>query len=193
MVDFHSNIGYAFKYQGKRRLALTHYRKALRLSKKAHGKSHEMVAMCLNNLAGLHEADDDYEASLRLYHEALPIYKTACGPEDVMVARCLNNIGRVLTKALAPSEALPFHHQALAIYRAIHGDDHLFVADTHFFMGDAFLAIGQREQARQHYVKARPIYARYEGIDSPTYLKLMERLAATEEQGPHSDNDGQVI
>src|SRR5207248_5130055 len=79
IADYHNAVGYAHRYIGRDykdaddlpRAALhfdkarRHYQRALRLSRKAYSPGHDKIAMCLNNLGTLYEAQGDFDSALR--------------------------------------------------------------------------------------------------------------------------------
>ena len=79
------------------------------------------MAISLNNLAALYDAQGKYGEAEPLYQRALAIWEKALGPEHPNVATCLENYAALLKKMGRGAEAEPLEARAQAI-RAKHAE-----------------------------------------------------------------------
>ncbi len=104
------------------------FRRALAIDEASYGPDHPVVAIRLNNLAGLlHDFNRLVEAE-PLFHRALAIDEASYGPDNPDVARDLNNLATLLQATDRLVEAEPLFRRALAIDEASYGPDHPDVA-----------------------------------------------------------------
>ncbi|MFP3868115.1 MAG: tetratricopeptide repeat protein, partial [Desulfobacteraceae bacterium] len=82
---------------------------------KTLGPEHPDVATCLNNLAGLYNAQRQYAAAEPLYQRALQIDEKALGPNYPDLATDLENYAALLRKMGRDAEADPLEARARAI------------------------------------------------------------------------------
>src|SRR5205085_2128669 len=68
------------------------YRRALAIDEKAHGPDHADVAIDLNNLAVLYDAQGKYAQAEPLHRRALAIFEKVHGPDHPDVAASLDNL-----------------------------------------------------------------------------------------------------
>ncbi len=76
---------------------------------------HPHVAMSLDNLANLYQAQGNYAEAEPLYKRALAISEGVLGPEHPDVAQSLNNLARLYQDQRQYAEAEPLHKRSLAI------------------------------------------------------------------------------
>jgi tetratricopeptide (TPR) repeat protein len=68
------------------------FQQAIAIYEKALGPDDPIVAMPLNNLAGLYEAQRDYAKAEPLYDRSLAVREKAFGPDHPEVALALENL-----------------------------------------------------------------------------------------------------
>ena len=95
------------------------YWRAFGIDEKALGPDHPDVAIELNNLAGLCNAQGKYAEAESLYQRALAIWEKALGPEHPNVATVLGNYARLLRERKRGAAARELESRAKAI-RAAH-------------------------------------------------------------------------
>lgn len=102
-------------------------------AKSDHGVNGTEFAICLNNLAGVVQAQGRYEEAEGLYREALEITREAVGEGHPSYAIRLSNLAGVLVTQDKPEEARPLIEQALQIFRATlpHDHPHIGVVEEH--------------------------------------------------------------
>jgi CHAT domain-containing protein len=86
----------------------------LAIKEKALGKDHPDVALTLNNLAGVYEAQGKYADAEGLYKRALMIDEKALGAEHPAVAQNLDNLAIVSASSGNSENALAYSRQATA-------------------------------------------------------------------------------
>ncbi len=90
-------------------------KRALAIREEALGPAHPDVALSLNNLAGLYDAQGRYAEAEPLYKRALAILEKALGPDHPNVANSLENYAAVLRKTGRTTEAANLEARANAI------------------------------------------------------------------------------
>ena len=90
--------------------------------------SSDLVAIDLNNLAGLLQATNRLGEAEPLMRRALAIAEASYGSEHPHVATCLNSLARLLQDTNRLGEAEPLMRRALAIDEASYGAEHPLVA-----------------------------------------------------------------
>ena len=78
------------------------------------------MAVSLNNLAALYQAQGKYAEAEPLFRQSLAIVEKALGPEHPNVATALDNYAKLLRKTNRNAEAAKLEARAQAI-RAMHG------------------------------------------------------------------------
>mmetsp|Transcript_4240 Transcript_4240/g.13993 ORF Transcript_4240/g.13993 Transcript_4240/m.13993 type:complete len:96 (+) Transcript_4240:346-633(+) len=72
------------------------YERAIEIGEKTLGPNHPNLAIRLNNLAGLLEAQGLYTQAKPLYERAIEIDEKALGPDHPDLATALNNLAELL-------------------------------------------------------------------------------------------------
>ena len=88
--------------------------RALAIWEKSLGPEHSDVALALNNLAALLDAQGSYVEARPLYERALAILGKALGPEHPSVANVLNDLASHLGAQGSYAEARPFYERGLS-------------------------------------------------------------------------------
>ena len=104
------------------------YKRALAIEEKALGPDHPDVAVALNNLADLYQAQGRYADAEPLYKRALAIREKTLGPDHPDVAISLNNLAELYRAQGRYADAEPLYKRALAIREKTLGPDHPDVA-----------------------------------------------------------------
>ena len=76
-----NNLALLYYAQGRYEQALPLYQRALKITEKALGPDHPLVATGLNNLAGLYYARGRYEEALPLLQRAVSIAEKSLGSD----------------------------------------------------------------------------------------------------------------
>jgi tetratricopeptide (TPR) repeat protein len=91
------------------------YRCAVAISESSYGPDHPVVAILLNNLAGLLYATNRLSEAEPLCRRALAITESSYGPDHPNVATGLNNLAWLLRDTNRLSEAAPMSRRAVSI------------------------------------------------------------------------------
>jgi tetratricopeptide (TPR) repeat protein len=94
-------------------------KRSLAILEKALGPDHPDVAMSLNNLAALHEAQGQYAQAEPLLKRSLAIREKAIGPDHPDVAVSLNNLGELYRAQGRYAQAEPLYKRSLAIWEKV--------------------------------------------------------------------------
>ncbi|MGH8546346.1 MAG: tetratricopeptide repeat protein [Gammaproteobacteria bacterium] len=82
------------------------------------------MALSLNNLAGLYDAQSQYPKSEPLYQRSLAIWEQALGPEHPDVALSLNNLAGLYDAQSQYAKSEPLYERALQVFQKTLPPDH---------------------------------------------------------------------
>ena len=154
----HNNLGTMLELQGKRDLAIYHYRQAL-IIKPDHIKAY-------NNLGNALAAQGDYEGAVEQFHKALALM-----PRN---ARAHINLGNVRLAQGRLDEAIEHYEQVLAFDRTL--------TDAHNNLAVAFMRGGRVPEALKHYEEVSRLEPR-----NPAPLNSMAWTLATHPDSANRD------
>ena len=111
------------------------------------------VATCLSTLAGLYQAQSQYDKAAPLYKEALAMERRVHGNTDSSaVTSCLSNLAWLYQAQSLYDEAEPLYKEALAMVRRVHG-----AADSSA-VATCLSNLAGLHQAQSRYDKAGPLF-----------------------------------
>ena len=122
--------------KGEPLLAKPFYERALALREKLYGPDHLMVALSLNNLAGVPLTLGKLEEARKLHERALAIRERVLGPISADVAVSLNAIASIDESEDKLDEAERGFRRAIKIWETVLGPDHPDVAVAHNNLGN---------------------------------------------------------
>eukprot|EP00741_Cyanophora_paradoxa_P005091 tig00000857_g4933.t1 len=150
--------------------------KALQLKQKALGPEHPDVAMSMQNLAVLLQAQGDFKAARPLYERALKIKQQALGPEHPDVTMTMDNLAGLLQAQGDFKAARPMYEGALRVKRKLLGSEHPDVAGTVQNLAVLLEAQGDHAAARPLYEEALRIQQKALGTEHPSVATTMQNL-----------------
>jgi eukaryotic-like serine/threonine-protein kinase len=122
--------------KGEPLVAKPFYEKALALREKLYGADHLIVALSLNNLAGVPMSLGKLEEARKLHERALAIREKTLGPVSADVAVSLNALASLDEDEDKLEEAERGFRRALKIWQTVLGPDHPDVAVAHNNLGN---------------------------------------------------------
>ena len=143
--------------------------RALAIGEAAFGPDHPHVAIRVNNLGSVLNAEGDLAG-------ALAINETAFGPDHPNMASAINNLGLVLKAEGDLAGARTAFERALAIGETAFGLDHPNVAIWVNNLGSVLDAEGDLAGARAAYERALAIFERALGNDHPSTVTVRGNL-----------------
>ncbi|MFW9998074.1 MAG: tetratricopeptide repeat protein [Candidatus Odinarchaeota archaeon] len=146
MAECYNNTALMLKNQGKRKLAMDYYYKALGIAKTLNIGE----ASILNNIGSIYKAEGNFKEAMKFYKEALNLLKER-GIMDEMTS-VLNNIGSVLIAQERHKEALNFLEKSLDIAKT-QGDLHN-ISSTLDNIGTLYRNQNQHDKAMENYTEA---------------------------------------
>ncbi|MBF0286074.1 MAG: tetratricopeptide repeat protein [Magnetococcales bacterium] len=153
------------------------YRRALALDEKNLGPDHPKVAIDLNNLAALHQAEGDLKGARPLMERALEIDEKNLGPDHPTVAIRLSNLAQLHQDEGDLKGARPLMERALAIDEKNLGPDHPGVARDLNNLAQLHQAEGDLKGARPLMERALAIDEKHYGPDHPKVATDLNNLA----------------
>ena len=100
---------------------------------------------------------------------------------QVETATLLNDAAGVLRQLDRTEEALVLYRRALGAYALVGGSNELAASATvHNNIGAVLLWLGQRDEARHHFMLAHATRARHFGTDHPFTLQCADNIAAVD-------------
>jgi len=145
--------------------------------KRVVGAEHPDYAACINNLAVIYDAQEDYEKARALFLEVREIKKRKLGTQHPSYAITLINLGENYRRVQDYAKAEPLFHEASGIFKHALGTDHPSYAAT-------LLNLAMLHESQGNYRKAEPLYRqsseirkRVFGKDHPKYVAILHKLA----------------
>jgi CHAT domain-containing protein/tetratricopeptide (TPR) repeat protein len=162
------------------------FKRALAIWEKALGPDHPDVAMSLNNLALLYQAQGVYGKAEPLHERALAICEKVLGHNHPNVATSLNNLALLYEAQGAYGKAEPLYERALAIYEKALGPGHPNVATSLNNLALLYQAQGAYEKAEPLVERALAIREKALGPDHPFLALSLNKMAHLyHDQGNH--------
>jgi tetratricopeptide (TPR) repeat protein len=152
------------------------FRRALKISEATYAPDHPEVAIRVNNLGGVLEAQGDLDGAKKAHQRALQIDEAAFGPDDPKVAIRVNNLGSVLQAEGDLDGAKKAFQRALKIDETTYGPDHPKVAIYVNNLGIVLLAEGDLDGAKEAYQRALRIDESAFGPDHPKVANRVNNL-----------------
>ncbi|HEY4182706.1 MAG TPA: tetratricopeptide repeat protein [Kofleriaceae bacterium] len=122
--------------KGEPLVAKPFYEKALALREKLYGADHLIVALSLNNLAGVPYTLGKYEEARALHERAKAIREKTLGPVSADLAVTLNAIAAIDEDEQKYDDAEKGFRRAIAIWEQVLGKEHPDVAAAHNNLGN---------------------------------------------------------
>ena len=120
-----------------------------------------------NNMAGVFQAQGDYEKALEYYGKALAIRERVLGTGHPDTAVTYNNMAVVYEDQGDYEKALEYYGKALAIRERVLGTGHPDTAATYNNMAGVFRAQGDYEKALEYYKRANAVFLPIFGENHP--------------------------
>jgi len=165
--------------RGEPLLARPFYERALALREKLYGAEHLMVALSLNNLAGVPYTLGKLEEARRLHERARAIRERALGPVSSDLAVSINAIAAIDESEKKLDDAERGFRRALEIWRAVLGPDHPDVAAAHNNLGNLLRTKKDYPNAINELERALAIWRPANGPEHPSAVSALGNLAIT--------------
>src|SRR6516162_3402663 len=162
--------------------------RALAIQEKALGPNHPSVAVSLNNLAELYQAEGRYAEAEPLYKRSLAIREKALGPVHPDVAASLGNLAQLYKDQGRFADAEPLFKRSLTIRKKALGPDHPDVAASLNALASLYQHQGRYADAEPLYKQSLAVDERALGSDHPDVALLLNNLALLYQlQGRYAD------
>ena len=168
------NLGVALSGEGKRIDASINYEEALGLHRRSLGDKHHRTISNMNLLASSYLMLGNPERSEALLQEALPVERELY-PSDIQTARTLEGISSALVRRGLARDALPQAEEALAIALKAAGEESVDAALAYANVAEAHRCSAHAERALPLFRKARAIYEKTLGPESPRVASLLSQ------------------
>nr|MBA3504004.1 tetratricopeptide repeat protein [Deltaproteobacteria bacterium] len=165
--------------KGEPLLARPYYERALALREKLYGKDHLMVALSLNNLAGVPYTLGKYEEARKLHERAREIRERALGPVSSDLAVSLNAIAAIDENEDKLDEAERGFRRAISIWQTVLGPDHPDVAAAHNNLGNLLRTKKDYPNAIVELERALAIWSPAGGPEHASAASALGNLAIT--------------
>lgn len=135
---------------GDKKGAIAAYRQALDLFDEEADASDR--GAILNSMGTLHFGLGDFEAADRLYRQSLALRRQTGSPQGE--ARTLSNIAMLRYEQALYADAIDHYQQSKSILASLSEPEPLEIASVENKLGLVYAALGQADQAREHYRSA---------------------------------------
>ena len=144
--------------RGEPLLAKPFYERALELREKLYGPDHLLVALSLNNLAGVPYTLGKLQEARQLHERARAIRERALGPVSSDLAVSINALASIDQNEGKLDDAERGFRRALAIWQTVLGPDHPDVAAAHNNLGNLLRKKGDYANAVKELERALAIW-----------------------------------
>jgi tetratricopeptide (TPR) repeat protein/CHAT domain-containing protein len=134
------------------------------------------LALTLNNLAMLYEAQGQYSEAELLHQRALKINEKQLGSKHLDVADTLNNLAGIYFLLGKYEEAVPIYVRAIAIRGNQLGENHQWVATSLNGLAEVYQFQGKYQEALPLYLRALAIRESENSLYVPTTLHGLARI-----------------
>ncbi len=173
-----TTIGLTYLSLGSYEAAESQLHKALRTRLQLFGIEHPDVAISMNNLATVFEAQGNLAAAEPLLQKALAILRRTDRGKKLGVADVLNNMAELLFLKGNLSAAEQMHREELDIRRASLGNNHPAVAQS---LNDLAVVLGTKgdwTEAEKFHREALAIIRKVHGPEHPDVASALSNLAS---------------
>ena len=152
-------------------------KRSLAIQEKALGPDHPVVALDLNNLAGLYQGQGRYADAEPLFKRALAIREKVLGPDHPDVGAALNNLALLYQDQGRYGDAEPLLKRALAIRERTLGSDHPDVGQSLNSLAGLYQAQSRFNEAEPLFKRSLAIKEKELGPDHPDVGQSLNNLA----------------
>lgn len=172
------NVANALRAAGLHKESLAFYESIFPIYQENLAPDDDRFASLYNNLSLLYQEMDDYESAVACLREAL---KIVMGKEDeIRIAITHSNLGASLLQLGKTELAVAHLEQALSVFNQYEEKDFHYSAAV-AAMGQAYVSMGQLEEARECYMEALYEQMRHCG-KSEAFYRILENLHVVEQQ-----------
>jgi tetratricopeptide (TPR) repeat protein/CHAT domain-containing protein len=148
------------------------------IQREATEKERQIVeADSLDNLAALHQAQNQYDEAARLYQNSLAIREKVFGPDHYDITTKLNELAIIHYRQGEYAEAESLFLRALKILEGTLGPDHADVAGMLNNLASLYETQDKYTEAESFYTRARNIYEKILGPNSLEVATLLNNMA----------------
>ena len=165
--------------EGKFDEALPVAKRALKISEKAFGSNHPIVADIRTNLAELYVEKRQYDEAEANYKRILSIYEKAFGADDRLVGKTLDRLAFLRVAERDFEKAGELYQRVLTIKEKALGPDHEEVVQTLTKLTDVYKKTRERGKAKPYYERIVSIREKTFGPNHPKVAEVLERLACS--------------
>ena len=171
------NVANALRAAGLHKESLAFYKSIFPIYQENLDPNDERFASLYNNLSLLYQEMGDFESAAVCLRQALSIVST--GEDIIKVAITHSNLGATLLQLGKTEQAISHLEQSLAIFNRFEEKDFHYNAAV-AAMGQAYVSLGQLEEARECYLEALYEQMKHCG-KSEAFYRILENLHVVEQ------------
>ena len=171
------NVANALRAAGLHKESLAFYKSIFPIYQGNLDPNDERFASLYNNLSLLYQEMGDFESAAVCLRQALSIVST--GEDIIKVAITHSNLGATLLQLGKTEQAISHLEQSLAIFNRFEEKDFHYNAAV-AAMGQAYVSLGQLEEARECYLEALYEQMKHCG-KSEAFYRILENLHVVEQ------------
>jgi hypothetical protein len=165
--------------EGKFDEALPLAKRALKISEKAFGSNHPIVADVRSNLAEIYIEKRDYNEAESNYKRILSIYEKAFGADDRLVGKTLDRLAFLRFANRDYAKAGELYQRALAIKEKTLGAEHEEVVQALTNLTEVYRKTRERGKAKPFYERILAIREKAFGPNHPKVAEVLQRFACS--------------
>lgn len=153
MAEALNFLGFMYRDQGNLEKAQKYLERSVSIKEKVFDSDHFIVGEALNDLGVVYTRLGEARKAQMVLQRALTIFIQTWGEKHTSVATTLNSLGASYSALGEPHEAIPLHKKALETLLSMSTGTNVehSVAETRHLLGNAYLAVGNLEDARLMY------------------------------------------
>ena len=137
----------------------------------------QSIFTLLHNMAGVYQAQGEYEKALEYYGKALEIVESVFGSDHPNTATTYNNMAGVYQAQGEYGKALEYYGKALDVVGRVLGSRHTYTATMYSNMAGLYQLQGEYEKALEYYGKSLEVRERVLGSGHPLTATTYNNMA----------------
>ncbi len=170
-------INYAtiLSMSGRQEEALDKYKEVVRILQSHGAEGDYRMAALYNNMSGLYQARDDFNAAAAYLHKALLILKNLTDAEIETAVSC-SNLASIYIVLGNMQDAENYAKQAVEIFHAEAAEDDVHYSAALCTLGEVYFAKGEYAEAEELFSEALRLIARDYGTSNDSYRVVEKNL-----------------
>lgn len=157
--------------------SLEYYLKALPLIESSEENRYFNSSLCYIDIADTYSAMGNFEESINALHKAKDFLKNTKNNSYPLNVEILSSLGKYYYKRQEYMTSIKYFNKAIIDWRPFYGQRHPNIGLAHYYIGKAYLKIGDNDLALEHLNLAQNIQKDFLNPNHPDYLATLEVIS----------------